>query len=241
MKKKIELILQHGWAFDGSAWETWTPYLNESPDYELTAVKPDRGYFGQRGDKPCFDHEDSLKIVIVHSFGLHLLPHDLFAETDLFVAISSFSSFHQEDRLSQKRSHRTIRLMQERLNQAPMEVIDQFYSSSYSPLLTSHALLKRGPSQDCDIDLLQADLAFMDQNILPLELLKQPKQLLFLHGSEDGIISADSSIKLHQSLPESSLVLFEGAGHALPFTHAAPCWLAIRQSLRSLHTVKSSP
>lgn len=206
----------------------------ENHHFELSVSRPDRGYFAEASATTGFQQEDSIKILIAHSLGLHLLPPDLFAQTDLLVAISSFSSFHGPDAVSQKRSRRALRLMKEKLNAAPMDVIDDFYTNCYHPLLTRQALLRRGSAEKLDGDLLYKDLDFMDQNVLPPELLCAPKHTLFLHGSEDSIVSQEHSLALHKTTSQSSLIVFEGVGHALPFTHAAPCWFSIRQSLLAL-------
>ncbi|MBY0358667.1 MAG: alpha/beta hydrolase [Candidatus Obscuribacterales bacterium] len=231
MKKKIELILQHGWGFDRTSWRTWVPHLRENPDYELNVTIPDRGYFSQRLSWNGFQHPDCLKVLIAHSYGLHLVPENIFKQTDLLVAISSFSSFHSGEAIAQKRSRRTLRLMKERFEIDPMHVIDDFYSSCYSPLLTRHALLRRGGAEELNFQKLKEDLNSMDTNYVSPELLSQAKNVLFLHGAEDGIVGPEHSLAMHEAIPGSSLILFEGVGHALPFTHAAPCWLSIRQSL----------
>ncbi len=123
MKRTIEIILQHGWAFDRSCFAGWMPHLGENPDCEILVQTPDRGYFGEVKLVKPFSNAQSVKIVVAHSFGLHLIPQEILQSADLLVLASTFSHFHGGSRLAQKRSARTVRLMLKRLHDFPMDVL----------------------------------------------------------------------------------------------------------------------
>lgn len=238
MKNTIEIILQHGWAFDSSCFRGWMPHLRENPDCEILIQKPDRGYFGERKPAKPFSHPGSLKIVVVHSFGLHLLAPEILQSADLLVLSAAFRHFHSGSRLEQKRSTKTVQLMLNRLQESPTDVLNDFYTNCYQPLLTSQMLLMRN-IQSLDADLLMEDLNLLNTNIFDLEIISRVPRVLLVHGSEDRVVATSHSRELNESLPGSSFVLFEGAGHSLPLTHVAPVWISLRNTLRHLLAVNA--
>ncbi|MBX9685505.1 MAG: alpha/beta hydrolase [Candidatus Obscuribacterales bacterium] len=238
MKRKVEIVLQHGWAFDSSCWRGWMPHLRENPDYEISIQTPDRGYFGQAADIMPFSEAGSVKIVVAHSLGLHFLPDSVLKTTNLLILAAAFADFHSGTVLEQKRSRRTINLMSSRLEETPLDVLNEFYSNCYHPLLTSHLLLMRN-LENLNQEQLENDLHLLNTARFDLSRLKQPEQVLFLHGSEDRIVAPSQSHEMHQSVEGSSLILFEGAGHSLPLTHVAPVWISLRNTIRHLLTVNA--
>lgn len=239
MKKKVEIILQHGWAFDSGCWRAWMPHLKENPDCELRVQTPDRGYFGNYRPVEAFSKErDVVKIIVAHSLGLHLLPEDILRSADLLVLAGAFSQFHSGDALEQKRSRRTVQLMAEKLQAVPVSVLDDFCSKVYHPLLTSQMLLMR-KIENINVDLLADDLRLLNTNEFNLDLIRNIPQILLLHGSEDAIVSPSHAHLLNDELAQSSMVLFEGAGHSLPLTHVAPAWISIRTAMRQLLSVRT--
>ena len=238
MKRRIEIILQHGWAFDKTCWRGWMPHLKENQDCEISIQTPDRGYFGEATPVTPFQNRDSLKVVVAHSLGMHLLPVEILQSADLLVLASTFSKFHGGSALEQKRSERTISLMLKRLQEEPMEVLNGFYSNCYHPLLTSQMLLMRNV-QSMNLELLDSDLQLLDKSDFDLTELSKVPKILLVHGSEDGIVNSSHSHNISETLTNSSLVIFEGAGHSLPLTHVAPVWISLRSKLRHLLAVNA--
>lgn len=239
MKRQVEIILQHGWAFDSRCWRGWMPHLKENPDLQVSVQIPDRGYFGTtRKIEPFSDSRDACRIVVAHSFGLHLIPDAILAKADLLVLAGVFTHFHAGDPLEQKRSRRTVQMMIEKLKVDPISTIDDFYSSCYHPLLTSQMLLMR-KTGTVDVELLSSDLQLLNTNHFDIESIRKIPQILLIHGSEDAIVKPSHSHKMNEELTESSMVLFEGAGHSLPLTHVAPAWISIRTAMRQIFSVRT--
>lgn len=209
------------------------PHLKENADLQISIQTPDRGYFGQAKPVHAFEKSASVKIVVAHSLGLHLLPAEILRSADLLVLAATFAHFHGGTRLDQKRSSRTIAAMQERMLEEPMDVLNDFYSNCYHPLLTNHMLLMRD-IKSLDQDLLLEDLELLNKNKIDIESIDCGQRILLVHGSEDTVVPAQHSHELNEALPKSSLVLFEGAGHCLPLTHVAPVWISLRNTLRHL-------
>lgn len=240
MKEKIELILQHGWGFDGGAWDGWRPHLANNPEHDLIIHRAERGYFGVRKFEPTFSSKSDRKVIVAHSTGLHFLQPELVSQADLLVIVSSFISFHGGDHLEQRRSRRSLRLMIDKIGVDPMEVLDDFYSNCYHPLLTRQVLLRRSVEiERVNVKLLHSDLQMLDECSLDPSSIPARGQVLILQGDSDKVVAPSQAIALQSSIPGSSLIMFEGVGHALPFTHVAPCWLSVRNALRSVLPVGS--
>lgn len=240
MKEKIELILQHGWGFDAGAWDGWRTHMHQLPEFEINAQLAERGYFGAKPWQPEFSEAQARKVLIAHSTGLHFIPQRTLLRADLLVIISSFLRFHAGDGLEQRRSRRTLRMMLNKLDGSPMEVLDDFYSNCYHPLLTRQVLLRRSTDPDkLDLVALKADLELIDGCALDESVASLARQTLILHGDNDKVVAPAQAVALQKSLPRSFLIMFEGVGHALPFTHTALCWLSVRNALRSVLPVGS--
>ena len=239
MRKKIDVILQHGWAFDSSCWRGWFPHLKENPDCEVRVQAADRGYFGEARKLEAFQNDpSSCKIVVAHSLGLHLLPDEILKSTDLLVLAGAFSYFHTGDAMDQKRSRRTVNVMLEKLSVDALAVLDDFYSNCYKPLLTSQMLLMR-KTENVNVDLLQEDLELLNTNHFDLNKIRHIPNVLILQGSEDCIVTPKQSQALHEEVKGSDMVLFEGAGHSLPLTHVAPAWISVRAAMRQISPVRA--
>lgn len=238
MTRQVEILLQHGWAFDSSCWKGWLPHLQEKQEWNFSVQTPERGYFSKPNPAVPFSSDSDLKIVIAHSFGLHLVPQENLQKADLIVLASSFEHFHRGTALEQKRSKRSIALMKERLEQEPLDLLNDFYSNCYHPLLTSQMLLRRD-TEFMDLELLAEDLDSLDKSRFDLNTFHTTQKVLLLHGSEDKIVPIGHGIDISEKLPQSSLVIFEGAGHSLPLTHVAPVWISLRNTLKHLLTVNA--
>jgi pimeloyl-[acyl-carrier protein] methyl ester esterase len=238
MKEKIELILQHGWGFDGGAWDGWRTHLIQSPEHEMVIHRAERGYFGIRKFSPQFSNTSGRKVLIAHSTGLHFLDKEVLASADVIVLISSYLKFHSGDHLEQRRSRRSLRLMMDKLEQNPSEVLDDFYGNCYHPLLTRQVLLRRSTEMErLNVKQLYEDLELIDQSDLDPSFARG--EVLILHGESDKVVSPTQAYHLQREIAGSSMIMFEGVGHALPFTHVAPCWLSVRNALRSVLPVGS--
>ena len=118
-ERTVEIILQHGWAFDCSCFRGLVNHLREYPDCRILIQTPDRGYFGKTKSVKPFGREASTKVVIAHSLGLHLLPAEILQSADLIVLASTFRHFHGGNQGECKRSQRVVQAMLKRLGDSP--------------------------------------------------------------------------------------------------------------------------
>src|SRR5581483_6899587 len=127
---RAEVILQHGWGFDGQSFLRWLPYL--AGDNVAVRVG-ERGYFGGTHVSPMFSTVEGYKVVIAHSLGLHLVSPEAINAADSVVLIGAFAHFHPEDTLGNKRSKRVIKSMREKLAVQPHSVLRDFVRNCYKP------------------------------------------------------------------------------------------------------------
>lgn len=240
MPYKTELILQHGWGFQASAWDPWHEHL-----LKCSAVGTiDRGYFNCPESITGFAADADFRILVTHSLGLHLCADRLLRQSDLLVIISGFQEIHPKDESLRLRSQKVLKRMKEKLLTSPTEVLHDFYCNCYqggsqitpediSPTSMLDKQLQQLPG-DLDLDLLLADFERLDHGVMDIEILKSLKQILILHGESDKIVPVENSQSLKSQLPNAQLKTLGQAGHALPFTHSTWCWQAICGTLNSL-------
>ena len=69
------------------------------------------------------------RLLILHSFGLHLCPIATIQQADQVVIFSSFLCFHPEDPRRNRRSKRVVGRMSDRFQTHPLEVLQQFWDN----------------------------------------------------------------------------------------------------------------
>lgn len=224
LNDSVELYLQHGWAFDSSAWRSWLTY--SAPGWHWTLA--DRGYTGNAAGLPGYQKQDSLPVAVAHSFGLHLLSKPILARTQLLVIISSFQQFD-------KRAVRKLRMMATRLKEDAPAVIERFYATCFG----EDSLAPPAPPS-LNESLLQSDLQVLSNNCVATDDLASIPRIVILHGSKDKVVDMQQAHKLHEMLNDSQLFVHDDAGHALPFTQSDWCLNIIRRELASMNLVARS-
>lgn len=213
-----EIIFQHGWAFDKRCWAEWIK--NAPPDLKVSPL--DRGYFGQP-ETADFSSDESYKILISHSFGLFLLPEYLLKKADMLVSISGFREFHTTGREG-KFSKRLVNLMLKRFGNGSFDVTKEFRSmcgaESDEITATEDGIIK-----------LEQDLKRLSTSALDVELFKSIPYVMLLQGTDDRIVWPERAEDLNASIPGSKLVMVDGAGHGLPFTHYEKCLEIVKNHL----------
>jgi pimeloyl-ACP methyl ester carboxylesterase len=212
---RTEVILQHGWGFDGSIWRQWAELLRA--DGAVVHIG-ERGYFEAPPTIPLFSRLAERRIAIVHSLGLHLLSKQALTTATTIVIFNGFLEFHPTEPTAAKRSRRILKSMRDKFAEAPAEVLLQFMANCYAP--------QPAPLQiDChmDVQLLADDLELLDENRLDRSLLAG-KRLCVIHGQHDAIVPPSVA---HAIAPRVHLL---PGGHALPFTQMDACVDLVRES-----------
>jgi pimeloyl-[acyl-carrier protein] methyl ester esterase len=150
-----EIILQHGWGFDSTAWNGWVPALER----KAKVIVGERGYYGLPATTPKFSAAATEKIVVAHSLGLHLIETEVLAQADAVLLLGGFLHFHPTDEVGKKRSQRVISRMRIKLNLDEAAVVNEFWQNAYKPEFATNHLL---PAPQIDTEALLRDLDLLD-------------------------------------------------------------------------------
>lgn len=225
-KAGVDVIAYHGWGFDASCWDPWKKLLGNS--FQLRCYEA--GYFGRPEKAPVLSDDHMPKIVMAHSFGLHLCPESHFQKADLVVVFSGFLQFHPVAAQYNRRSRLMLNQMMNRLDEDPQKVLKDFYKNTFHPAEPTN--LPRG---DFKADLLHRDLQELDTHKIGPEVMKKADKMCILHGSKDAIVPRRKGRELYDSFSSKSQYFeINDAGHALPFTHAGQCWQFLEPELTEL-------
>jgi pimeloyl-[acyl-carrier protein] methyl ester esterase len=211
-----EVILQHGWGFDGQIWSPWVPVLHRAG---VTTQIGERGYFGAKLESPRFTDKVQTRIVVAHSLGLHLLEPEVLANADALLVLAGFLKFHPTDPMEQRRSQRVIKTMLARFSEAPDMVLADFWINAYSPENSQLPLVTR---TDGNTERLAADLERLHVCNMGIDVIGD-KPILFVSGDADRIVSPAVFRTFVESAPRCDDYTLKGAGHAIPVTRAAEC------------------
>lgn len=218
------ITAQHGWGYDWRTFATWQPEVPQN----WRLILKNRGYFQNTSDKTFASSETeqqaTKKILVCHSFGLHLLSPEDVQKSDLLVIISSFEHFHVNNNPLSKIA---ITRMIKRFESEPQTVLQDFYAACTGDAKP----LPDGFTQSCDIPLLVEDLKILNQAHVNLSAIEKAKSTLILHGGKDRIVPLDAAKQLNKKLSGSVLSVNDEAEHALPITHTRWCLDAIYEAL----------
>ncbi len=219
---QAEVIAYHGWAFDRQCWQAWRTKFAEQ-NIPLRAF--DRGYFGAP-TQPTFEYPDSQKIILAHSYGLHLCPYQLLRVADLVIVFGGFYRFHPRAPKAERRSRRVLQQMISQFDQAPDQVLQAFWQNCGLP---QAQWLERS---DKVLQLLAHDLQDLDHSLLCIEFLARQPKVVVIHGREDAIAPLSQGQDLAKELCNNAELIELSGPHALPFTQLEQCWSAIQPHLR---------
>lgn len=221
-----EVIAYHGWGFDASCWYEWQSQFDQQG---WTFQSFDRGYW-QQAIEPTFNPFAQTKMVMVHSYGLHLCPITQLQQADVLVILSSFAEFHSTS-VNKQRSRQMLQQMIDQFRLHPESVLSQFRVKCYHPFAWQGTI-----SASINSELLLHDLNQLQTASLDLALLQPIPKILILHGSQDRIVSSAQGAELAARLVgngQNCQYYAIDAGHALPFTHLDGCWSMLHTNLEN--------
>lgn len=223
-KQKGEVIACHGWGFDASCWNGWKRYVE--PDFDFRTFE--RGYFSADARSPEFSTDPGLKIVLAHSFGLHLCKKTNISDADLLIIFGGFIHFHPSAAQFKRRSKMILDQMISRFVNQPTQVLEKFYQNVFYPQNPWNV-----PDKEQNEELLLSDLKTLNNAVLNIETLKKVPKISILHGFDDGIVPRRKGRQLYNELRlQSKYFEIKKAGHALPFTHSDRCWSFVEPEIR---------
>lgn len=205
-------IFQHGWGYDNRFWDQINSYIPEGTECQ----RLDRGYYGN--PVPLIESASKQKVLVVHSFGLHLIPKTLFQEINVLIIFAGFLSFENS----------FLDLMLKQMKKDPLEVINQFHKRCSFP----DKAMEQPISSKIDQVLLIEDLDQLKNNRFDVNLLAHIPKSVIIHGEKDRIVPLSMVEEFYQYLPQSKMIHVKNAGHSLPLTHAEWCY-------QTIHTISA--
>lgn len=224
-----QILAYHGWGFDAGAWQGWRERLPE----EVSLEAFDRGYFG-RPRQPGFSGRGT-RVVLAHSFGLHLVPRETLQQADLLAVMAGFRSFHPRAARFRRRSRQVLAQMCGRFEEEPESVLRKFYANTWHPATPPQMDL-----EGMDRELMKDDLEKLGESTLEAEPLAAAGRVCIFHGTDDLIVPKSKGRDLYGSLePQARYFEVRHAGHALPFAHAGQCLKLLMPELENLFPHKT--
>ncbi|MEM9219453.1 MAG: alpha/beta hydrolase [Cyanobacteria bacterium P01_F01_bin.150] len=228
-----DIMAYHGWGFDQNYWQDWIKKI-KGEGHLFQAF--DRGYFNYKSHTGHSQNDDQAnvplfampkttqRILILHSFGLHLCPIETIQQADWVVIFSSFLCFHPQDPRRNRRSKRVLDRMGDRLQSNPLEVLQEFWTNCHAPFSSQ----PKPKTENINLPLLHQDLEWIStisiDNPSPrLTALQHVTNITIIHGEADQIVPLSQGATLADAV-SAPLITIPNAGHALPFSHPHQCW-----------------
>jgi pimeloyl-ACP methyl ester carboxylesterase len=219
----IEVLTWHGWGLDAESWSSLQKMISSN---HINWMNMDRGYFGAP-QAPEFIDQNTTKIIITHSLGLHLCSDEIISKADYLIIFSGFLDFHPGAARARKRSRRILNKMISRFQGEPYKVLKAFYRNVFHPQ-------KLPPFSEKAINhsVLLNDLKRLNNSKRLLPIVKGSADILIFHGAEDAIVPKRKGQCLYEELSNQAQYFeIENSGHALPITHAKKCWQIIQSEV----------
>lgn len=231
----ISIVFQHGWGFDHRFFEPLVGVLAERLHPSTRFFVLDQGYGGEPRALPQSAFLDAkVRIVVAHSFGLHLVTPILAHGVTMVVAISSFAGFCEDHGVSGTLEKRLVQRMQNRLARDAEGCLQEFQANCFGLVNGQEAPPEWRAFSGIDKYLLLADLGRLSTERLTAAQFEKVDQALILHGAADTIVSADRAEELSKVLPQAEVRILDGAPHALPYLHPEWCAGMIEQAISSI-------
>ncbi|GEM_PF-1212560 len=236
---KALVILQHGWAMDGSVFSKWKPALDglalqmrDSNQGELEYFVAERGYFHIANDVclKALPTLDKKIMVIAHSLGLHLIPAIVRESADFLLSLSSFANFHQDAQVGCRLSKRRLERMITKLKAEPLTALRDFWAACDWPVEARPAI-----SEDSiNLARLVSDLELLHQVDIQPGWWPHKANICVLQGNNDPIVSIEQARTLGRVLNTEGILEVDGANHLAPVFNPDPGVLQVIRFLQSI-------
>ena len=195
-----EWIFYHGWGMDANFWKHWK---DQFPQKNFKFF--DRGYFKKPSPISHFTPGVSRKILVCHSYGLHLAPPLILQQANILILFGCFLSFHANQEFE-----KLEKLIQENpLKGLKRHLINQSYPSK--PPLSFPI--------DCHHKLLLEDLKALKKAQFDLLSVNPEIEMHIFQGGKDIVVPPDHHLKIQQSFPKSHAYYFPDESHLLPYAN----------------------
>jgi pimeloyl-[acyl-carrier protein] methyl ester esterase len=224
----VQLITMHGWAGDSRGWE---PFAAAAAARGWRWTMPDRGYGPVQARSVSWDPQASMRVVIGHSLGPHLLAPDLLAGADAVVLLASFGRFVPPGREG-RRLQTALAAMAEALQGPQAEAMLRTFLAEAAAPAPASALpctILETPLSAQGRQRLLDDLALLERCQRLPQALAPDLPCLIVEAGADRIVVPQVRQLLRQERPEATLIHYPEAGHSLlntPVLTDLSAWIA---------------
>lgn len=196
----------------------WDPFHSVLPG-ELIFKTANRGYFG-KPYFPRFEKDTKIRVVLTHSFGLHWCNTAVLSKADFLVIMNGFGSFYPDTESLKSLSKKGLELTINQFKLTPEEVIRTFREKNMKPYS-----LRLRPMPGLDQERALDDLIAMQSTRFPILDLDFGAVMITMDAARDHVLLEPRGKELIEYyVGKKHSKVFEGTGHALPYTNPEICW-----------------
>ncbi len=217
-----QIITQHGWGLDQSFWDIYKVEFQKNNWYWQDN---ERGYFSKSVKQSKWIKNlsnQTIKMVLCHSFGFNLIQKRLLQEATHIVFINSFNNFLP---VTNKRNLivRSLKRMEKKLrNYQTKDMLKEFIDRSFMPnnINIDFKKIFYKSLDNANNSLLLKDLKELSTDRDFQELLNKNCNTLFIKSENDLILDNDSNNNFFELLSQTlykkpKLIQLSNQGHCL--------------------------
>ena len=217
-----QIITQHGWGLDKSFWDSYKIGFKKK---QWHWQDNERGYFSKNANQSKWiknDLNNGLKMVLCHSFGLHLIQENILKEASHVILINSFNNFLPS---SKKRNliYRSLKRMEKKIISFQSEdMLKEFLHRSFSPndinINFQNMYYKNLKSLNNNLLLNDLQKLYKDKHFL--KSFEKNCNVVVINSKNDLILDQDSSNRFIELLNKTlnkkpNVVELSNQGHCL--------------------------
>lgn len=202
LPKQAEIHAYHGWGVDYTFWNLIKQHIHPKIIFKTA----NRGYFGSPF-YPKFDKNTKIRIVFVHSFGLHWCNTAVLSKADYMVIFNGFESFKNINKKFEELIYNVDNSLDKNI---PENILEQFYQIVGVPKYLSDKKVNYG--------LLKEDLSKIKEVYFPIIDLDFGSTIIALESSKDTLLKTNiAGNMLDWYVGRKYIHQIEDISHALPY------------------------
>ncbi|MEQ9310429.1 MAG: hypothetical protein RLN90_13320 [Balneolaceae bacterium] len=213
MEREIEVHAYHGWGFDAQFWNPIRTVLSD----HILFKSADKGYFGGEFI-PEFDQHSKVKVLLLHSYGLHWCPLEKIEQADIVIILNGFNSFHPYENPAKSRSKKILKGMVNQFKKEPKVVLNAFYTNCFGSIVKM---------DEPDLKWINRSLLLKDLNHLHKTMLKLSSQSiadwLIIDSEKDRIVPGCRGQELLAYLGADKYQKMKHGVHGFPVINPEEC------------------
>jgi pimeloyl-[acyl-carrier protein] methyl ester esterase len=216
----LQLIAMHGWAGDQRGWQ---PFATAAAAQGWSWSSGERGYGALAPLMPAWQ-VNGQRVLVVHSFGLHLLPATLLAQAEAVVLLACFGRFVPEGPTG-RRLRAALAGMEQSLERGEAEaMLHSFFVQAAAPdvLDPAEPWIGDQPIAAGGQQRLLEDLRLLGRTTGLPPTFPSAARVLLVEAGADRIVAAEARRELRLALPHADRLHFAAAGHLLLNTALVP-------------------